>query len=55
MPLINQLRAIVIVVVKRVMAQFGLVLATTLGRIIAIALMVSIPLYADAVYHRSFM
>ncbi|MEJ5309672.1 MAG: FtsX-like permease family protein [Anaerolineae bacterium] len=43
------------VVAKRIISQPGLMLATTLGLIIALALMMSIPLYADAVYHRIFL
>ena len=43
------------VVAKRIISQPGLILATTLGLIIALALMMSIPLYADAVYHRIFL
>lgn len=41
-----------IVVVKRLFAQRWLVLATALGLVISVALTVSIPMYADAVYHR---
>ncbi|MGC9467485.1 MAG: FtsX-like permease family protein [Anaerolineae bacterium] len=55
MRFLNRLRAIIIVVLKRVTAQPWLVIATTLGLVVAIALMMSIPLYADAVYHRIFM
>jgi putative ABC transport system permease protein len=43
------------VVIKRIISHPGLMLATTLGLVIAIALMMSIPLYADAVYHRIFL
>ncbi len=43
------------VVAKRIISQPSLMLATTLGLIIALALMMSIPLYADAVYHRIFL
>jgi putative ABC transport system permease protein len=43
------------VVAKRIISQPGLILATTLGLIIALALMMSIPLYADATYHRIFL
>ena len=52
---IKRLRAIFIVVAKRVVSQPWLVLATILGLVISIALMMSIPLYADAVYHRIFL
>ena len=55
MHFLKRLRAIILMVVKRVTAQPGLMLATTLGLVIAIALMMSIPLYADAVYHRIFL
>ena len=52
---LHHLRATLTVVTKRIISQPGLILATTLGLIIALALMVSIPLYADAVYHRIFL
>ncbi len=55
MPFLYRLRAVVVVVVKRVTSQPWLVLATTLGLVVAIALMMSIPIYADAVYHRIFL
>ena len=52
---LNRLRAIFVVVAKRVVSQPWLMLATILGLVISIALMMSIPLYADAVYHRIFL
>jgi len=55
MQMLQRLRAIIVVVAKRILSQPGLVLATTLGLVIALALMMSIPLYADAVYHRIFL
>jgi len=62
MHILQHLRAIVAtgwsairVVTKRIIAQPGAILATTLGLVIALALMMSIPLYADAVYHRIFL
>ena len=55
MGFLNRLRAILVVVAKRVTSQPWLVLATTLGLVVAIALMMSIPIYADAVYHRVFL
>lgn len=55
MYILNRLRAIVVVVTKRIISQPGLMLATILGLVISIALMLSIPLYADAVYHRVFL
>ena len=44
--------AIVVVAAKRLLAQRWLALALMLGLITAIALVMSIPLYADAVYYR---
>ncbi len=44
--------AIVVVAVKRLLSQRGLALATALGLVAAVALVMSIPLYADAVYYR---
>ena len=42
--------AIFIVTIKRIGAQRGLTLATSLGVISAVALTMSIPIYSDAVY-----
>jgi putative ABC transport system permease protein len=42
--------AIFIVTIKRIFAQRGLALATSLGIIAAVALAMSIPIYSDAVY-----
>lgn len=44
--------AIFIIALKRLYAQKGLALATLLGLIVTIALALSVPLYADAVYFR---
>ena len=55
MQILQRLRAIFVIVAKRITSQPGLILATILGLVIAIALMISIPLYADAVYHRIFL
>jgi putative ABC transport system permease protein len=44
--------AIVVVAAKRLLAQRWLALATVAGLIAAVALVISIPLYADAVYYR---
>ena len=44
--------AIIVVAVKRLLAQRWLALALVIGLITAIALVMSIPLYADAVYYR---
>jgi putative ABC transport system permease protein len=52
---LKRLRAIFVVVAKRVVSQPWLMLATILGLVISIALMMSIPLYADAVYRRIFL
>ncbi len=52
--LLNRLRAIFVVVAGRLLSQPGLMVVTALGLVIAIALMISIPMYADAVYYRIF-
>ncbi len=52
---LSRLRAVVTVVAKRIASQPGLMLATALGLVIAIALMMSIPMYTDAVYQRIFL
>ena len=44
--------AILIVAAKRLVAQRGLALAVILGLVVAVALAVSLPLYADAVNYR---
>jgi putative ABC transport system permease protein len=41
-----------LIAVRRILAQRWLALATVLGLIAAITLIMSIPLYADAVYYR---
>ncbi|MBN1994859.1 MAG: ABC transporter permease [Anaerolineae bacterium] len=46
--------AIFVVALRRLFSQKGLNLATLLGLVVAIALALSIPLYADAVYYRIF-
>ena len=46
--------AILIIAIKRLISQRGLVLAATLGLAAAISLTLSIPLYADAIYYRIF-
>ncbi len=55
MPLLNRLRAVVVVVTKRLTSQPWLVVATTAGLVVAIALIMSVPIYADAVYRRVFV
>ena len=44
--------AIIVVATKRIFAQQWLALALLLGLISSIVLVMSIPLYADAVYYR---
>jgi len=51
MKILQWLWAIFAVALKRLYAQKGLTLATLLGLVATIALVLSIPLYADAVYH----
>jgi putative ABC transport system permease protein len=46
--------AIFVLAIKRIMAQRGLALATIVGLTITIALTMSIPLYADAIYLNLF-
>ena len=45
--------AIVHIVIKRLLAQFGLAFVTIIGLVTSITLVVSIPLYADSVYHHT--
>jgi putative ABC transport system permease protein len=52
MTLLLRIWAIFVIAVKRLYAQRGLALATLLGLVVTIALALSIPLYADAVYFR---
>lgn len=49
-----RLWAIFVVVTKRILSQRGLVLAAIAGMTAAVALVMSVPLYADAVYYRTF-
>lgn len=52
MGLLNRYTAIVTVALKRLFAQRGLALAIMIGLVVSISLIMSIPLYADAVYYR---
>jgi putative ABC transport system permease protein len=47
--------AIAHIVIKRLLAQFGLAFVTIIGLVASITLVVSVPLYADAVYHRTLL
>lgn len=47
--------AIFIVAIKRILSQFGLAVAAVLGLVIAVALTMSVPMYADGVYYRTFL
>jgi hypothetical protein len=51
-PFANQVLAIIWVALRRLRTQRGLALATATGLLIAIALTMSIPLYADATLFR---
>src|ERR1051326_1431349 len=44
--------AIGVVATKRLFSQRGLALATVVGLVASVALTMSVPLYADAVYYR---
>lgn len=50
--MLYRLRAIVRITLKRLSAQWGLTLATLLGLVTAVALITTVPLYADAVSFR---
>ena len=52
MKFLSRTSAIIIVAIKRIFAQQWLALALVLGLISSIVLVMSIPLYADAVYYR---
>jgi len=54
MRIVFRVWAIFVVALKRLWSQKGLNLATLLGLIVVIALTLSIPLYADAIYYRIF-
>jgi putative ABC transport system permease protein len=47
--------AIVHIVIKRLLAQFGLAFVMVIGLVTSISLVISIPLYADAVYRQTFL
>ena len=46
--------SIFIVTARRLIAQRGLASATTVGLVVGVAITMSIPIYADAVYQRIF-
>jgi putative ABC transport system permease protein len=52
MPSLYRLRAVFTITFKRLWAQRGLTLLTLVGLVTAVALVMTIPLYADAVYFR---
>lgn len=52
MQLIMRIWAVFVVAAKRLLAQRWLAFATVLGLVMSVALALSIPLYADAVYYR---
>ena len=52
MKFLSRTSAIIVVAIKRIFAQQWLALALVLGLISSIVLVMSIPLYADAVYYR---
>ena len=52
MLLVMRVWAVFVVAAKRLLAQPGVALATAVGLVISVALALSIPLYADAVYYR---
>lgn len=54
MRIVLRIWAIFLVAIRRLLSQKGLNLATLIGLVVAIALSLSIPLYADAVYYRIF-
>ncbi len=55
MLIFGRLGAVLVIVAKRIVSQPGLVLAEILGLVVALALIMSIPMYADAVYYRIFL
>ncbi len=52
MKLLRRYTAIIVVALKRLLAQSGLAAAIVLGLVVSISLIMSIPLYADAVYYQ---
>jgi putative ABC transport system permease protein len=52
MNLIRRTAAIFVVATRRLFAQKGLALATAIGLVVSVAIVMSIPLYTDAVYYR---
>ncbi len=52
MAMITRAWAVLVVAVKHLLSQMGLTLATGLGLVAAVSLIMSIPLYADGVYYR---
>jgi putative ABC transport system permease protein len=54
MAIFSRVWSIITLTVKRLLSQRGLVLAATIGLAAAVALSLSIPLYADGVYYQIF-
>ena len=54
MRILLRLFSVFSVAIKRLLSQKGLMLASILGLAAVIALIMSVPLYANAVYHRTF-
>ncbi|MBZ0286993.1 MAG: ABC transporter permease, partial [Anaerolineae bacterium] len=50
-----RLRAVLTIAVKRIFSQIGLAAAAIIGLIVAVALTMSVPVYAEAVYYRTFL
>ncbi|MBZ0294237.1 MAG: ABC transporter permease [Anaerolineae bacterium] len=50
----NFLRLLVFLVLKRILAQKWLALAALVGLVVTLAIVMSIPIYTDAVYYQSF-
>jgi putative ABC transport system permease protein len=55
MTFLYRIWAIFLTVARRIPSQLGLVLAMVAGMVASISLILSVPLYADAIYHRMFM
>ncbi len=55
MSIVGRLRAIILLVYKRILSQPGLSLASFAGLVIAMAITMSIPIYTDAVYYQTFI
>ena len=55
MTLILRIFSFINLALRRLAAQWGLALAILFGLVVSISLVLSVPLYADSIYHRALL